>query len=311
MRRNVEHFMHSFDSNMKPIVGQQTTRTSTNGATVDARINLLLARAAASDCDVVVKGTLAGEQRGWYRLSGGTFQSDRIAETPIAEATLRAVSDTAGQDLTYTCVPPGSGERIGVDRDDDGVYDGDEADAGTDAGNPLSFPGPATDVLGKRLLVKDLRPNVDETKRRVILIAKRSGAPAITGNPVADGASLTISLAGVLPTEQAFSLPNTGWAALGTAGYRYTDSAGANGPVKTVILKRTNAGRMTFKVVALGGNGLINLMPPNTGTGGTAILVIGTSRYCTTLGGAAGGTITSNSETLFKVKNPTASVVCP
>jgi len=68
---------------------------------------------------------------------------------------------------------------------------------------------------------------------------------------------------------------------------------------------------MTFKVVGLGANGLIELQPPNTGTGATAILVTGTSRYCTTLGGAAGGTISNNTETLFKVKNPTASVVCP
>jgi hypothetical protein len=28
--------------------------------------------------------------------------------------------------LTYTCTPPGSGQRIGIDRDLDGVLDGDE-----------------------------------------------------------------------------------------------------------------------------------------------------------------------------------------
>jgi hypothetical protein len=28
--------------------------------------------------------------------------------------------------LTFTAVPPGSGERIALDRDDDGVLDGDE-----------------------------------------------------------------------------------------------------------------------------------------------------------------------------------------
>jgi len=31
-----------------------------------------------------------------------------------------------GSELTYTCVPPGAGRRIGIDRDLDGVLDGDE-----------------------------------------------------------------------------------------------------------------------------------------------------------------------------------------
>jgi hypothetical protein len=311
MRRNVEAFMHSFDSNLAPIVGQQITRTSTNGGTVDGRITLILNRATAvpSECDVVVKGTVGGEQRGYYRLPGGVFQSDRLAETLPNDAAVRALS-TPGQDLTWTCAPPGSGERIGVDRDDDGVYDGDEADAGTDPQNPLSFPGPATELLAKRLIVKDPAPNVDESRRRLTLLAKRSGAPGLTGNPVADGASLNVALAGVLPTEQTFSLPNTGWSAIAT-GFRYNDTTGANGPIKSVLLKRTNAGRMTLKVVGIGSKGLINLVPPNTGTGGTAILVTGTSRYCTTMGGAAGGAITNNTETLFKATNATSSVVCP
>ncbi len=34
---------------------------------------------------------------------------------------------TPGQELTYTCVPPGSGIRIGVDRDEDGCLDFDDA----------------------------------------------------------------------------------------------------------------------------------------------------------------------------------------
>jgi hypothetical protein len=129
-RRDVEAFMMAFDSNLAPIVGQQTTLTNTNSGVVGPRIDLLIARAAASpsECDVIVKGTLSGEQRGWYRLGDGTFQSDKVAELPIADATLRAVAATAGQDLTYTCAPPGWGQRGGVDRDGDGAFDGDDAD---------------------------------------------------------------------------------------------------------------------------------------------------------------------------------------
>ncbi len=46
-RRQVEQFLLAFDSDLAPIVGQQITLTSTNAATVSARITLLLARAAA------------------------------------------------------------------------------------------------------------------------------------------------------------------------------------------------------------------------------------------------------------------------
>lgn len=143
-RRNVEAFVLAVDSNLAPIVGQQITLTSTNSAAVTPRIDLLVARAAASECDVVVKGTVGGEPRGYYRLPDGTFQPDRVAETPLSDAALRALAATPGQELTYTCVPPGNGERIGVERDMDGYYDADELDAGTDPADPNSYPGGPT-----------------------------------------------------------------------------------------------------------------------------------------------------------------------
>jgi YVTN family beta-propeller protein len=139
-RREVEQFVLAMDSNLKPIVGQQITLTNTNGATVGPRIDLLIARAAAADCDLVVKGTSAGLQRGWHRTAAGTFRSDRAAEPLLSDAALRAVAATAGQQLTYTAVPPGSGVRIGVDRDEDGYFDRDELDAGSDPADPASDP---------------------------------------------------------------------------------------------------------------------------------------------------------------------------
>jgi hypothetical protein len=48
---------------------------------------------------------------------------------------LAAVS---GQALTYTCVPPGSGVRIGTDRDEDGSLDRDELDAGKNPADAVS-----------------------------------------------------------------------------------------------------------------------------------------------------------------------------
>ena len=51
----------------------------------------------------------------------------------------------AGEEVTYTCVPPGSGYRIGIDRDEDGVLDLDEVSAGTDPAGNFSRPQSVSD----------------------------------------------------------------------------------------------------------------------------------------------------------------------
>jgi YVTN family beta-propeller protein len=141
--RQLEAFMFAFDSNLAPIVGQQITLTDTNAAVVSSRISLLLARAAAGECDVVAKGVLAGEERGWV-LGAGGFRSDRAADPLVTDAQLRAQATTAGQELTYTAAPIGSGVRIGIDHDEDGFLDRDELDAGSDPADPSSIPPGAT-----------------------------------------------------------------------------------------------------------------------------------------------------------------------
>jgi hypothetical protein len=66
----------------------------------------------------------------------GKFQSDRAAEPAVSDTQLRAQANTDGREVTYTCVPPGEGMRLGLDRDGDGIFDQDEVDAGTDPANP-------------------------------------------------------------------------------------------------------------------------------------------------------------------------------
>lgn len=143
-RRDLEAFLMSTDTGLKPIVGQQTTLRESNGSTVGTRIDLLITRATAGDCDLVVKGNGAGQPRGWVRQSSGTFRSDRASEAALSDASLRALAAVPGQSLTYTAVPPGSGQRIGIDRDEDGYFDRDEIDAGSDPADALSVPGPPT-----------------------------------------------------------------------------------------------------------------------------------------------------------------------
>jgi len=137
-RGQVIEFVMAMDSEMAPVVGQQITLTATSTAAVTARIDLLRARAMVTtpraECDLIVKGVIGGIARGYLMQSNGTYQSDRATET-LTDAALRNLVSTSGQTLTFTCVPPNSGIWMGIDHDEDGKYDRDEIDNGTD---PLS-----------------------------------------------------------------------------------------------------------------------------------------------------------------------------
>ncbi len=140
MRRKLEDFMMVFDSNMAPIVGQQVTLTRANASVVGSRISLLIARANAGECALVVKTQLGPHEQGFFYNGSGRFLSDRARLPEIPDSALRLLASTGHNELTYTCVPPGSGRRIGIDRDGDGFLDGDERDAGSNPADPASHP---------------------------------------------------------------------------------------------------------------------------------------------------------------------------
>src|SRR5438445_45610 len=96
----MEQFMMAFDTDLAPIVGQQITLTSTSPAVVGNRITLMINRAAANECELVVKGNLAGEQRGWLRQANGMFKSDRASDALSSDVTLRGQAAVAGQERT-------------------------------------------------------------------------------------------------------------------------------------------------------------------------------------------------------------------
>ncbi len=126
LRRKVEQFLLAFPTNHKPIVGQQITVRHDNKAAVAARVALLVARADAGDCDLIAKGDLPIKSRGFVYLGGGQFMTDRAADANMTTAQLVNKVNLPIESLTFTCMPLGSGYRAGVDRDDDGVRDGDD-----------------------------------------------------------------------------------------------------------------------------------------------------------------------------------------
>ena len=128
-REQVVDFVFAFPGNLAPVVGQQVTIGADPDASALARLELLIARASVggsrAECDLVVKGVIDGEPRGALRRGDGRFLTDRSAEGAVTLEQLRTLAARPGQELTFTCVPPGSGRRIGLDRDRDGVLDGD------------------------------------------------------------------------------------------------------------------------------------------------------------------------------------------
>jgi DNA-binding beta-propeller fold protein YncE len=123
-RRQVEQFLLAFPTNHRAIVGQQITITENSGGNASTRLGLLIQRANAGDCDLIAKGDLGLSSRGFVYLGGGVFLSDR--GNNISTSTLLAAINRPRETLTFTCAPLGSGYRMGVDRDDDGVLDGND-----------------------------------------------------------------------------------------------------------------------------------------------------------------------------------------
>lgn len=132
---DVVAFVFAFDTNYAPVVGQQVTLRSDSDSSVDERIDLFRASAAtpfemvevmnATQCDLVVKGVIAGEPRGWlFDATTGDYLDD--AGSSVADTALRALANTPGQELTFSCVYPLGGTRIGLDRNEDGISDAEQ-----------------------------------------------------------------------------------------------------------------------------------------------------------------------------------------
>jgi len=136
LRRQLEAFVLAFPSNLAPVVGQQITLTATSPAAVSARVQLLRQRADAGDCDLIAKTERGGAEAGFVYAGAGRFTSDRRGAAAMSEAEVRRIATSGGHPVTFTCVPPGSGERLGVDRDGDGRWDGDERAASGDLALP-------------------------------------------------------------------------------------------------------------------------------------------------------------------------------
>jgi DNA-binding beta-propeller fold protein YncE len=246
MRRDVEAFLLVFDSDLKPVVGQQVTSSSTADLNTVPNVGFLWDRSSAGDCDLVVKQLdTGGRERGWVRIGNG-FRADAANAGSISYTALRALATTT-RPQTFTCVPPGSGYRIGIDRDEDGAYDFDELVAGTD---PTS-PDGARPASAKKVMIKNTIPD-DEAKRSAVVQMKDAAIvmPPVgsASDPRCNGApsgtvKATLTLASATSGQShASPLPCQLWRLIGAEenaqGYKYVDKTLATGTVKQLTWRR-------------------------------------------------------------------------
>ncbi len=131
-RSQVEQFVLAMPSEMNPIVGQQVTVTPANVTQSDvvARVNLLVQRASVTsprpECELVARAVIQNIAKGWVMNSSQSFVPNAASEAALTLQGLLNQVSSAGTAVTFTCVPPGNGSRIGVDRDSDNVLDRDE-----------------------------------------------------------------------------------------------------------------------------------------------------------------------------------------
>lgn len=102
-----------------------------------AGLNTLISLADAGEIGLVAHTKLNGTSRGFAYIGNNTFQSDRKSELKSIPS-FNALAAKGGT-FVFTAVPAGSETRIGIDRDMDGSFNGDELDQNTNPANPVSF----------------------------------------------------------------------------------------------------------------------------------------------------------------------------
>jgi hypothetical protein len=178
-------------------------------------------------------------------------------------------------------------------------------------------------ILGKSFSVK-AKPG-DPTKTKITGSASEKDSPnTLVGDPTlagsAGGAVLTIFVDGGSSATQSFVLAQGSdskgkpfWSGDAVKGFKYKDSKGEQGPVKSAQIKLKN-GSFSFKASLTGKNGAISIAPPNPGTSACLAFQIGVGgtsgdRYNVLFGPES--KITNKGDTLFKATKPLNEGVCP
>jgi YVTN family beta-propeller protein len=126
-RNDLSAYLQCFDTGLAPAVGYTHTMSPENVNRPDTLNlwDLLEAQAGVTNIDLIGKGAIDGIQRGFlYQPGQNNYRADKAGVRPFTRAQL-ADKILQGGILSIMGVPPGSGLRMSLDRDQDGVLDGD------------------------------------------------------------------------------------------------------------------------------------------------------------------------------------------
>jgi len=135
---DITSFLHQLDQGIAPAVSRVFLLSPFTSGSVGPQLSGYLMPQAAENCDVIVYGTVQlnsvdTAMRWWWDRKAAVFKPE---DSSVPTRTLNDfLANVADESNTFEAVPLGSGERHGVDFDNDGLYNGDELVLGTDSLN--------------------------------------------------------------------------------------------------------------------------------------------------------------------------------
>ncbi len=122
--------LNAFPSNVMNVVGWQVQVDFPSApASALSDIDVMVAQylKTPSHCDIVIKGVVGGVHRGYWLTGVNNGQREFLSDTGAFETQGAILASLQpGDSLIFTAVPPGSGKRIGIDQDTDGLLDGND-----------------------------------------------------------------------------------------------------------------------------------------------------------------------------------------
>lgn len=221
-----------FDTGIAPAVGLRVTIDASTagdpGST--AVVDELVAEVGKANADAVAVGAIDSAPRSlFFDARIAAFATGRPGEGPYTAAQLVSLAAAGRATLTFIGVPLGSGPRIGVDRDDDALPDGEESGFGTSALDPDSDDDGFLDgveVARGSDPADDGSVPASLSSPSIATLAPRAADPwgldqfAVTGSALEPGAVLVVTDAGMVVTEYPiFPVDATTWATHYSGGY--------------------------------------------------------------------------------------------
>jgi DNA-binding beta-propeller fold protein YncE len=139
-RDDIITFMDEFDSGLAPAtMYSELVNSSTIGQSLVG--SYLISQANAGNCDIAAHGRIriSGVWREVglvFRITGQNFVPDLSSLGTFSWPQIQSLATAGDAELLFLGVPVWSGERIGVDRDRDGIFDGNERVMLLDPKNP-------------------------------------------------------------------------------------------------------------------------------------------------------------------------------